>query len=64
MRTVPRELVVDHVLVELQPAHAQRFHDLIGAIAGVDDDDKVPPRIRKPSVRTGGFGGSAEQEEA
>ena len=30
------ELVLDHVLVELQPAHAERFHDLIGAVAGVD----------------------------
>ena len=35
---VPRELVLDHVLVELEAAHAQRFHDLIGAIAGVDHD--------------------------
>ena len=35
---VARELVLDHVLVELQAAHAQRFHDLVGAIAGVDHD--------------------------
>src|SRR5580692_7398243 len=32
------ELVLDHVLVELQAAHAEGFHDLIGAVAGVDDD--------------------------
>ena len=30
------ELVLDHVLVELQAAHAERFHDLVGAVAGVD----------------------------
>ena len=35
---VPRELVLDHVLVELQTTHAQRFHDLVGAIARVDHD--------------------------
>src|SRR3954464_2417866 len=35
---VARELVLDHVLVELKPAHAQRFHDLVGAITGVDHD--------------------------
>jgi len=28
------ELVLDHVLMELEPAHAERFHDLIGAVAG------------------------------
>ncbi len=33
---VARELVLDHVLVELKPAHAERFHDLVGAIAGID----------------------------
>jgi len=33
-----RELVLDHVLMKLQAAHAERFHDLIGAVAGVDDD--------------------------
>jgi hypothetical protein len=32
------ELVVDHGLVGLQPAHAERFHDLAGAVAGVDQD--------------------------
>ena len=35
---VARELVLDHVLVELQPAHAERFHDLVRAVAGVDHD--------------------------
>ena len=35
---VARELVLDHVLVELKSAHAQRFHDLVGAVAGVDHD--------------------------
>ncbi len=35
---VAHELVLDHVLVILQAAHAQSFHDLIGAVAGVDDD--------------------------
>ena len=34
--TVARELILYHVLVKLKPAHAQRFHDLVGAIAGVD----------------------------
>ena len=35
---VARELVLDHVLMKLQPAHAERFHDLVGAIAGIDHD--------------------------
>ena len=35
---VARQLVLDHVLMELEPAHAERLHDLIGAVAGVDDD--------------------------
>ena len=35
---VARELVLDHVLMELQAAHAERFHDLVGAVAGVDHD--------------------------
>jgi hypothetical protein len=29
---------LDHVLMILQPAHTQRFHDLVGAVAGVDHD--------------------------
>src|SRR3569833_4749333 len=32
------QLVLDHVLMELQAAHAERFHDLVGPIAGVHDD--------------------------
>ena len=35
---VLRQLVLDHVLVELQAAHAERFHDLVRAVAGVDHD--------------------------
>ena len=35
---VALQLVLDHVLVELQAAHAQRFHDLVGAVAGIDHD--------------------------
>lgn len=35
---VPRELVLDHVLVELQPPHAEAFHDLVVAVAGVHHD--------------------------
>ena len=42
------ELILDHILMRLHPAHAERFHDLVGAIAGVDQD--------RP--------GSAENEEA
>jgi hypothetical protein len=30
------ELVLDHVLVRLHAAHAERLHDLVGAVAGVD----------------------------
>jgi hypothetical protein len=33
---VPGELVLDHVLMVLQPAHSQALHDLIVAIAGID----------------------------
>jgi hypothetical protein len=39
---VTHQLVLDHVLVKLQAAHAQRLHDLIGAIAGVDHDRVLP----------------------
>src|SRR6266700_1566188 len=35
---VARELVLDHVLVKLKAAHAECFHDLVGAIAGIDHD--------------------------
>ncbi len=35
---VASELVLDQVFVELEAAHAQRFHDLVGAVAGVDHD--------------------------
>src|SRR5216684_1718933 len=38
MHAVACELVLDHVLMELEPAHAECFHDLIGAVAGVNDD--------------------------
>ena len=37
-KSVFLELVLDHGLVALQPAHAERFHYLIGAVAGVDQD--------------------------
>ena len=33
-----RELVLDHVLVELEAAHAEALHDLVVAIAGIDHD--------------------------
>ena len=36
------KLVLDHVLVVLQSAHAQRFHDRVVAIAGIDDDRILP----------------------
>src|SRR5258708_7349572 len=32
------ELVLDHVLMKLQAAHAKRLHDLIGTVAGIDDN--------------------------
>ena len=35
---VLHELVLDHVLMELEPAHAERLHDLVRAVAGVDDN--------------------------
>ena len=35
---VLRELVLDHVLVELEAAHAEALHDLVMAIAGVDHE--------------------------
>jgi len=63
---VPRELVLDHVLVELKPAHAQRFHDLIGAIAGVDHD-RVGAAEDQEAERQDAAGAAAvapEHEEA
>ena len=38
LEVVAGELVFDHVLMELQPAHAEAFHDRIVAIAGVHED--------------------------
>src|SRR5580698_2730899 len=35
---VARKLVLDHVLMELQAAHTERFHNLIGTVTGVDHD--------------------------
>ena len=32
------KLVLDHGFVRLQAAHAERLHDLVRAIPGVDDD--------------------------
>ncbi len=34
--TMLGKLILDHVLVELQPAHAERLHDLVRAVASVD----------------------------
>src|SRR5579863_3401509 len=36
------QLVLDHVLVELQAAHSERFHDLVGAVSGVDQHRPCP----------------------
>src|ERR1700690_2844947 len=53
---VPCKLVLDHVLMELEPAHAERLHDLVGAVAGVDDDwmgaagDKKAERQHPPGA--------------
>src|ERR1700740_3253331 len=44
---VARKLVLDHVLVELKAAHAERFHDLIGAITGIDYDRVGPAEDQK-----------------
>jgi hypothetical protein len=32
------QLVLDHGFVALQAAHAERFHDLVRAVAGIDQD--------------------------
>ena len=32
------QLIFDHVLVRLHPAHSQRFHDLVRAVAGIRRD--------------------------
>ena len=36
LQAVSGELVLDHILMELQPSHAERFHDRIVAVAGID----------------------------
>src|SRR5438445_12722556 len=41
------ELVLDHVFMELQATHAESFHDLVGAVAGVDDNRVGAPRNEK-----------------
>ena len=47
LHAMTRELVLDHVLVELQPAHAERFHDLVGAESGIDQDRPRPAHDQK-----------------
>ena len=44
---VARELVLDHVLVVLQTAHSERFHDRVVTIAGIDDDRILPAKDQK-----------------
>src|ERR1700691_144720 len=45
------QLVFDHVLVGLHAAHSQRFHDLVGAVAGIDDDRQSAAENKKPKDR-------------
>ena len=37
-QTMFLELVLDHGFVALQAAHAERFHNLVRAVAGIDQD--------------------------
>ena len=46
-----RELVLDHVLVELEAPHAEALHDLVRAIAGVDHDRVGAPEDEEPERR-------------
>ena len=45
------KLVLDHVLVKLEPAHAERLHDLIRAVAGVDENRIGPAEDQKSERR-------------
>src|SRR5262249_37599345 len=40
------ELVLDHGFVALQAAHAERFHDLVRAVAGIDQDRPGAPEYQ------------------
>ncbi len=63
---VARELVLDHVLVELEAAHAERLHDRVVAVAGVDHDRVLPAEDQEAvdGHAAGAAAVAAEHEEA
>jgi hypothetical protein len=48
---VALQLILDHVFVELQAPHAERFHDLVGSVAGVDHDRPRPAEDQETQRR-------------
>ena len=56
------KLVLDHVLVVLQPAHPERFHDRVVAIAGIDDD-RIAATDDQEAVHRHPFGPSTSATE-
>ena len=63
---VPGELVLDHVLVELEAAHAEALHDLVVAVAGIDHHRPGPAEDQEAIGRhaAGAAAIAAEHEEA
>src|ERR1700741_4732865 len=49
--TVTHQLVLDHVLMELQAAHAKRFHYLVGALAGGGHDWVLPAKDQEAECK-------------
>ena len=60
------QLVLDHGLVGLQPAHPQRLHDLVRAIAGIDHHRPGPAENEKAEDRHPAYAAAiaAEHQEA
>ena len=66
LEAVPGELVLDQVLVELEPAHAEGLHDRVRAIARVDQHGPRPAQDQKAERRhpAGPAAIAAEHEKA
>ncbi len=66
LEAVPGELVLHHVLMELEAAHAERLHDRVVAVAGIDHHGVAAARDEEAVDRDapGAPAIPAEDEEA
>ena len=62
LNAVPRQLVFNHIVVELQTAHAQHLHDGIVAVAGIHHNRVLAAKDQK-AIDWHAFGPSAVTSE-